>query len=305
MRNLSERGGPGKIRAHWEDQVHLVVRRKHQDSPVYEVRPESGEGRVCTLHRNLTLTLTLPCSFLPITDTPVTKTKRHSQKTREQAPAARNSAENNPSEEDDSDEEENVIIMRQTRSSTTQPREQQMEPHQADPVSEGREEVADDKENESGNAEDTETGNDEETVAHHETTADEHTDASDVIHPQDNGTTSGKEVSETVVSEHADAPSNCSGGDEPSAYDSPDQTILSEMEQTSVRENQDTARPTRNRNPPDRLTYVAPGYSINNAQVTQVPVSEYSVPQAYYGQHSGQYCPPQFYNSFCNWMVHK
>ena len=83
--------------------------------------------------------------------------------------------------------------------------------------------------------------------------------------------TSGKQVSETVVSEQADAPLPYNGEDEPSAYDSPDQTIVSEMEQTSVRENQDTARPTRNRNPPDRLTYIAPGYSINNAQVTQIP----------------------------------
>ena len=300
VRNLSERGGPGKIRAHWEDKVHVVVRRKRQDSPVYEVRPESGEGRVRTLHRNLLL----PCSFLPITDTPVIKARRRSQKTREQAPATRSSVENNPSDEDESDEEENIIIMRQTRSSTTQPRQRQVEPHQTDPVSERREEIiADDKENELGNAEDAEKENNEETEAHQETTADEQTDVSDAIHPQDDGTTSDEEVSETVVSEQDYAPLPYNGEDEPSAYDSPDQTIVNEMEQTSVRENQDTARPTRNRNPPDRLTYVAPGYSINNAQVMQVPVREYSVPQAYYGQYSGQYFPPQFCSSFYNWMV--
>ena len=83
----------------------MVVRRKHQDSPVYEVRPESGEGRVRTLHRNLLL----PCSFLPIADIPVIKRKRRSQETREQAPAARGSIENNPSDEDDSDEEDTEL----------------------------------------------------------------------------------------------------------------------------------------------------------------------------------------------------
>ena len=62
VRNLSERGGPGKLRSHWEDQIHIVVGSKGEDSPVYEVKPEAGTGGNRTLHKNLLL----PCKNLPM-----------------------------------------------------------------------------------------------------------------------------------------------------------------------------------------------------------------------------------------------
>lgn len=62
IRNLTEKGGPGKIRSYWEDKVYVIAGRKCKDSPVFEVRPEDGKGRTRILHRNLLL----PCDFLPI-----------------------------------------------------------------------------------------------------------------------------------------------------------------------------------------------------------------------------------------------
>ncbi len=52
VRNMSERGGPGKIRSYWEEQVY-VVHKKRSEYPVYEVHPETGQGRVRVLHRNM------------------------------------------------------------------------------------------------------------------------------------------------------------------------------------------------------------------------------------------------------------
>ncbi len=62
VRNLTLRGGPGKLRNYWEDAIHTVVRQVGEEGPVYEVKPERGKGRSRVLHRNLRL----PCDYLPL-----------------------------------------------------------------------------------------------------------------------------------------------------------------------------------------------------------------------------------------------
>ena len=59
--NLTPRSGPGKLRAFCEDEIQVVIARKGEGSPVYDVRSESGQRQSRTWHRNLLL----PCDHLP------------------------------------------------------------------------------------------------------------------------------------------------------------------------------------------------------------------------------------------------
>ena len=64
VRNLRERGGTGKLRNYWEENVHVVIDRK-KDSPVCVLKAVNGSGVERILHRNVLL----PCDLLPFEET--------------------------------------------------------------------------------------------------------------------------------------------------------------------------------------------------------------------------------------------
>lgn len=61
VRNKSERGGTGKMRAHWENDICVIVAPVEGNDVIYKVRSETDKkGKVRILHRNMLL----PCSDL-------------------------------------------------------------------------------------------------------------------------------------------------------------------------------------------------------------------------------------------------
>ena len=92
VRNLSERAGPGKLRSFWENDIYIIVGRKGEDSPAYEVASENYGRKKRVLHRNLLL----PCDYLPVDNShadierTVPPTTRRIRKPEPPCPAPRN-----------------------------------------------------------------------------------------------------------------------------------------------------------------------------------------------------------------------
>ena len=104
VRNF-EKGGPGKIRAFWEDRIYTVQKRMNEDSPVYVVQPENGQGRQRTLHR----TLLYPCNDLPIDESVEFELRKKNMKqnrAKNVANTSKGSHETRGADDDDDDEDE-------------------------------------------------------------------------------------------------------------------------------------------------------------------------------------------------------
>ena len=54
VRNMSERGGTGKLRSFWEDKVYIVLETYGENPVLYRVQAENDpNGRTRNLHRNM------------------------------------------------------------------------------------------------------------------------------------------------------------------------------------------------------------------------------------------------------------
>lgn len=103
VRNLTPRGGPGKLRAYWEDDVHVVVKQRGE-GPVYEVKPEATQGKTRTLHRNILL----PCDFLAPA---VVKNRQHTKRQHYRRSHNEQDGEERSTDVDESDSEEEVVLL--------------------------------------------------------------------------------------------------------------------------------------------------------------------------------------------------
>ena len=61
LKNLSERGGTGKLKSYWENDIYEVV-FCHPKLPIYQIKPENGGNKIRTVHRNLLM----KCNDLPV-----------------------------------------------------------------------------------------------------------------------------------------------------------------------------------------------------------------------------------------------
>ena len=102
MRLLTERGGPVKLRSFWEKDIHRIVKRLGDHSPIYQLVSERDlKSKVRTLHHNLFLR----CDDLPFENLEITQRRNHLRQKKRQCHVSNVSYEEATHLEAESDDE--------------------------------------------------------------------------------------------------------------------------------------------------------------------------------------------------------
>ena len=107
VRNLTPRGGTGKLRSYWEDKVHVIVSSR-EDVPIYKVKAEDGTGKERVLHRNLLM----QCTHLQSEKAPQ-QTTLHENDKPPRSSVQKYTKSNEEGESTSSDEEDDIIDLLQ------------------------------------------------------------------------------------------------------------------------------------------------------------------------------------------------
>ena len=107
LKNLSERGGTGKLRSFFEDDIYCVD-SCHPELPIYKIKPEKGGNKIRTVHRNLLM----KCNDFPIE----TKSPFSTLSTKLKSKTKEKQNKNHDSSSCDSDSDfEYVVVKRKTK----------------------------------------------------------------------------------------------------------------------------------------------------------------------------------------------
>ena len=105
---MSERGGTGKLKSYWENDIYEVV-SCHPELPIYQTKLENGGNKILTVHRNFLM----KWNDLPVeTQNPYSALSTSNQKPKKLA----NSNSSSDSSCSDSDSElEHVLVKRKPK----------------------------------------------------------------------------------------------------------------------------------------------------------------------------------------------
>ena len=104
QKNLSERGGTGKLKSYWKNDIYEVV-SCHPEWPIYQIKPENVGNKIWAVHWNLYM----KCNDLPVeTQSPYSTLTTSNQKPKK----VTNSNNGSDSPCSDSDSKFNYVLVK-------------------------------------------------------------------------------------------------------------------------------------------------------------------------------------------------